>query len=831
MSTNPETPVAENDSPYGKIIPTSISEKMQEAYLDYSMSVIVSRALPDVRDGLKPVHRRVLYAMSEIGLTSKAKYRKCATVVGEVMGKYHPHGDSSIYDTLVRLAQDFNMRYMLVDGQGNFGSIDGDRAAAMRYTECRLAAIADELVADIGKDTVNFVDNYDGSQQEPEVLPSRLPNLLLMGSAGIAVGMATNIPPHNLNEVCDAVAFLIDNPEARIEELVEFIKGPDFPTGGFIFNQQDILNAYINGRGSVTMRARTTMEEAKNGKTSIIVDELPYQVNKATLIQKIADLVKNKQIKGIADLRDESDRSGMRIVIELKRDAIPKVILNQLFKHTQLQLNFNFNMVALVDGRQPKVLHLRKILQCYIDHRKVVITRRTRFELKQAEDRAHILDGLLIALNHLDEVIATIRASANAEVAETNLIEKFELSVRQAKAILEMQLRRLAALERQKIEDEYREIMMLITELQSILADPRKILSIIKKELSELSQKYGDERRTKVIPTAIGQFNEEDLIKEEDVYITITRDGYIKRMSLDTYTSQHRGGKGVIGMTTKQEDVVEHLLVMSTHHYLLFFSNRGRVFKLKAYEIPESSRTAKGQALINLIPIEQGEKISGVLSIDRFNSDVCLVIGTRSGIIKKTELREYENIRASGIIAINLRDTDELSSVRLIHQGEHIIMITERGQSIRFDEKDTRAVGRNSIGVIGIRLNSGDRVLDMDVIDPKDEEKQRVCIISSHGYGKCTLVKHFPLQGRGGKGVKAAQITLKTGELAASRILDQTDEDLVVISKLGQVIRLPVRNVNTLGRATQGVRVMRLNPDDAVAEMATLPEQEEPPQE
>ncbi|HNT30557.1 MAG TPA: DNA gyrase subunit A [bacterium] len=810
-----------------KIIPTPITSKMQEAYLDYAMSVIVARALPDVRDGLKPVHRRILYAMQDMGLTSKAKYQKCAKVVGEVMGKYHPHGDQAIYDTLVRLAQDFNMRYMLVDGQGNFGSIDGDNAAAMRYTECRMAAIASELLEDIRKDTVNFTENYDGSHQEPVVLPSRLPNLLLQGSSGIAVGMATNIPPHNLNEVVDAIAYLVDNPEARIEELVEFIQGPDFPTGGYIFNKRDILNAYINGRGSVTMRAKNDFEELKGGRNAIIVTEIPYQVNKASLILKIAELVKDKKITGISALRDESDKRGMRIVIELKRDAIPKVILNQLYKHTQMQLNFNFNMVALVDGKQPKVLHLRKMLQYFIDHRFEVITRRTQFELKEAQARAHILEGLKIALDNLDAVIKTIRSSKTVEEARTNLMTKYSLSRLQADAILEMQLRRLAALERQKIEDEYTEILKLIAELTGILASDKKIRSIIKKELVDISKKYGDERRTKIVPSAVGDFNDEDLIKEEDVYITISRDGYIKRMTLDTYRSQHRGGKGVMGMNTKEEDTVEHLIISSTHHNLLFFTNKGRVFRIKAYEVPEAGRTARGRAIINLLQIEQEETIQGVLSIEGFNQPASLLFATRQGIIKKTALADYENIRSTGIIAINLREGDELAGVKLLENGnKHIIMISEHGQSIRFNADDVRDVGRNSIGVIGIRLHKDDRVIDMDIIEADADSRQKVCVLSENGYGKCTLIKYYPLQGRGGKGVKTAQLTDKTGKLRASKIVDESVEDLVVISEQAQVIRLPLKNVSTLGRATQGVRVMRLNSGDRVAEMTAIAEED-----
>ncbi len=808
----------------GNLVITPIADKMQEAYLEYAMSVIIARALPDVRDGLKPVHRRILFAMNEMGLSAKAKYQKCAKVVGEVMGKFHPHGDAAIYDTLVRMAQDFSMRYPLIDGQGNFGSVDGDNAAAMRYTECRMAPITSELLTDIKKNTVNWVDNYDGSEKEPAVLPSKIPALLVNGTSGIAVGMATNIPPHNLGEVVDAIAYLIDNPGARIEELLEFIKGPDFPTGGFIFNQNDIVNVYINGRGSVTMRAKTSIEEVSSSKNAIIVTELPYQVNKAVLVTRIADLVKDKKIKGISDLRDESDRHGMRVVIELKRDAIPKVVLNQLFKHTQLQLNFNYNMLALVDGKQPKLMHLRQILQHFIDHRKDVITRRTQFELDEAGARAHILEGLKIALDNLDEVIATIRASGPVEEARQNLMNKFNLSELQANAILEIQLRRLAALERQKIEDEYTAINALILKLRDILANPHKIMSIIKKELVDVTELYGDERRTVVVPSAVGDFNEEDLIEDENVYIAITHGGYIKRMTLDTYHSQGRGGKGIIGMPTKEEDVVEHLLVCSTHANLLFFTNRGKVFRLKAYEVPEASRTAKGQAIVNLLQVEQGELVQSVLGIDNLKEpDKYLIFATRSGVIKKTPLNEYEHIRNSGIISINLRDKDELASVKLTNGKQHILMVTDKGLSIRFDEADARAMGRGSTGVHGIRLVAGDRVNSMSIVNP-DEQHQKVCIITNKGYGKSTVVSQYPCQNRGGKGVKTANLTTKTGIIAASIVTDDSVEDLVIISNAGQVIRLPFKQVNVLARATQGVRLMRLNAGDEVATVSAIAE-------
>lgn len=815
------------DYSIGNVQNTSISQKMQQAYLDYAMSVIVSRALPDVRDGLKPVQRRILYAMNKLGLTSRSAYRKSAQVVGEVIGKYHPHGDSAVYDALVRLAQDFSMRYELIDGQGNFGSIDGDNAAAMRYTECRMSAIANELLADINKNTVDFRDNYDGSHQEPSVLPAKIPTLLLEGTQGIAVGMATSIPPHNLKELLEACKHLVDNPEATIENLMEYITGPDFPTGASIYDRQDILNAYTTGRGGVMMRAINHIEDAKGGKKAIIIDELPYQVNKKTLQEKIADLVKNKTITGIAHMQDESDREGMRIYIELKRDAIPKVVLNQLYKHTPLQLNFNFNMVALIDGNQPRLLNLKQILEEFIKHRRIVITRRTQFELKQAKARAHILEGLKIALDNLDDVIATIRAAKTQEEAHTTLIKKFSLSPTQAKAILDMQLRRLAALERQKIEEEYQQLIKLIADLEDILARPERVSTIIKEEFIETQKQYGDSRKTQVIPHGINSFNHEDFIKKEDVYITLTRSGYIKRMTLNTYKIQSRGGKGVIGITTKEEDYVEHMCICSTHSYLLIFTNQGTVFKIKAYEVPETSRTAKGMPIINLLPLEKNEWVQSIQHVEDLSQDKILVMATQQGTIKRTSLDEYSNIRSNGIIAINLRDGDQLASVAISPGNKQIMLITKRGQSIRFEEQEVRLVSRASIGVKGINLKKDDSVISMGLVEEKDENTQKICLISANGYGKNTLIKHFPVQSRAGKGVIALKVSSKTGTLASSAIIDDLDGDLVAISTQGQVIRIPLKSISTLKRSTQGVRIMKLKKNDGIASFTIINSEDE----
>lgn len=807
----------------GDLQTVEIVDEMQRSYLDYAMSVIVARALPDVRDGLKPVHRRILYAMKELGLSYPAKYRKSATVVGEVLGKYHPHGDSAVYDAMVRLAQDFAMRYPLVDGQGNFGSVDGDPPAAMRYTEARLAAIADELLEDIEKNTVDWVDNFDGTRKEPIPLPAKLPNLLLMGSSGIAVGMATNIPPHNLNEVSDAIVHLINEPEATVEDLMKFIKGPDFPTGGAIFDINEIMAAYATGKGKVVMRAKAEIEEEKGGRFNIIVSEIPYQVNKAQLITRIAELVKEKKLEGISDLRDESDRRGMRVVIELKRDGRPQYILNQLYKYTSMQLAFNVNMVALVDGT-PQTLTLKQILTEYIRHRQNVVTRRTQFDLDTAKARAHILEGLKIALDHLDAVIKTIRESPDADKAKTNLMERFKLSDLQAQAILDMQLRRLAALERKKIEDEYTAIQKLIKELEELLASPKKILGVIEKELLGLKEKYGDERRTRVYKQSIGDFSEEDLIPSEDVIVTVTETGYIKRSPIDTFRTQARGGKGVSGVTMKEEDAVADIFTANTHDNIMFFTNKGRVFQIKVYELPEGSRQAKGQAVVNLINIEQGETVTSILVSPKATKEGFLFMATKNGVVKKTSVEEFANIRRNGMIAINLSKGDELSFVSLTSGKDEIIMVTRAGMSIRFKETDVRAMGRPTAGVIGIRMKTSDQLISMS----KTSSEEFLLVVSEKGYGKKSKVADWPLQGRAGSGVKAAEVTQKNGSIMSAKIINPESKDIIITSKMGQVIKLPVKDIPTLTRQTQGVILMRLsNKDDYVVAVTPIRKEEE----
>lgn len=817
--TNLEGPQV-NQENLGRVESVEITEEMQTSYLNYAMSVIVSRALPDVRDGLKPVHRRILYAMHELGLTNSAKYRKSATVVGEVLGKYHPHGDIPVYDALVRLAQDFAMRYTLVDGQGNFGSVDGDSPAAMRYTEARMARISDELLADIEKDTIDFTDNFDATRKEPIVMPSKLPNLLLNGGSGIAVGMATNIPPHNLNEVVDATTHLIENPQANVEDLMKFIKGPDFPTGGTIYDQKEITAAYATGRGRVVMRATADIEEDKNGKFSIVVTELPYQVNKATLIARIAEMVKDKKLDGISDLRDESDRTGMRMVVELKRDARPQHLLNQLYKHTAMQLAFNVNMVALVDGT-PQTLTLKTILSEYIKHRQQVVTRRTQFELNAAKSRAHILEGLKIALDHLDEVIATIRASKTQEEAKTNLVTKFKLSEIQAGAILDMQLRRLAALERQKIEDELKATLILISELEAILADPKKILSIITNELSEIKTKYGDLRKTKVVRAGVGEFSEEDLIPQEGVIVTLTEGGYVKRLDTDTFRTQHRGGKGLGGiMNLKDEDSIAHLFSANTHDNILFFTNKGRVFQTKVWELPEGSRQTKGQAVINLINLEANEKVTSVLNYTKETPKTSfLFMATKKGIVKKTSLEEFTNIRKNGMIAMRLSGNDELTWVRMTNGDNDIIMVTKRGMSIKFSEKDTRPLGRPTAGMMGIRMGKEDELVMMDIADPNSE----MVSVTEHGYGKKTRINDWPKQGRAGIGVKAAEVTNRNGQVIAARVVNQEIDSVIITTKKGQVIKLPIKSVPRLQRQTQGVILIRLaDKSDQVSALAVV---------
>jgi len=833
VKKNPATDQKEADQTtkerVGKIIEHSLVKEMEKSYLDYAMSVIVSRALPDVRDGLKPVHRRILYAMWSVGLKAGSKFKKSATVVGEVLGKYHPHGDIAVYDTMVRMAQDFSMRYPLVWGQGNFGSMDGDAAAAMRYTEAKLTPIAEELLYDLDKNTVDFIPNYDGSQHEPGVLPARLPNLLLNGAVGIAVGMATNIAPHNLNELCDGIGHLIENPDATVEDLMQFVKGPDFPTKGIIYNKKEITNAYATGKGKVVIRAKTEIVEAKGGGYNILVTELPYQVNKAKLLEKIADLVTSKKIEGIRDLRDESDKDGVRVVIELKKDSYPKKILNQLFKHTQLQDAFHFNMLALIDGLIPRVLTLKIILNEYIKHRQEVIKRRTQFELDKAQDRAHILEGLMIALADIDKIIALIKKSKDRDEAKINLIKKFKLSERQAIAILEMRLQQLAGLERLKVETELKEKKQLIKELTAILKDPKKILNIIRDDLAHLKDKYGDERRTKIVPHAVDKFSMEDLIPDESTIIMVTQDGYIKRLAPETFKTQARGGKGVIGLTTKEEDIVEHFFTSSTHADILFFTTTGRVFKLKAYEVPQASRTAKGQAVVNFLQLSPGERVTAVRFLEKLKDKKYLVMATKFGLIKKVAIEQFTNVRRSGLIAIKLKEGDLLNWVRMSTGNDDIMLVTKLGQAIRFKESDVRPMGRTAAGVRGLRLKKDDEVVGMVVVSSKKLSKtSQLLIVMENGYGKRTDLHHYKIQKRGGSGIKTGKITSKTGQIVAAHLMDLAnlpeDEkgDLIVISDKGQVIRLPVKSVSVLGRDTQGVKIMRFKEqDDKVANVAT----------
>ena len=814
--------------PVGKVAPVQIVDEMKKSYLDYAMSVIVSRALPDVRDGLKPVHRRVLYAMWKIGLRHSAKFRKSANVVGEVMAKYHPHGDLAIYDSLVRLAQDFSMRYPLVFGQGNFGSMDGDSAAAMRYTEAKLHAIAEEMLLDIEKNTVDFGPNYDGSTKEPRVLPSKLPNLLLNGTMGIAVGMATNIPPHNLTELCSGINAVIENPEISIEELCEIVKGPDFPTGGIIYNKKDIAAAYATGRGGIVMRAKTEIFETKSGMFQIIVNEVPYQVNKATLIEKIATLVQEKKLEGIKDLRDESNKDGVRIVIDLKKDSYPKKVLNRLFQLTELQTTFHVNMLALVDGIQPRVLNLKTVLEEHIKHRQEVIRRRTAFDLERAKERAHILEGLKKALDHIDEVIETIRKSKDKDAAKTNLIAKFKFSDAQTTAILEMRLQNLANLERQKIENELKEKLALIKELESILSSVKKILGIVKEEMDEIQSRFGDERRTQIMAHGIKEFSMEDLIPNEPTIIMTTADGYIKRLPPDTFKTQHRGGKGVMGLTTKEEDVVAQMMTTNTHDNLLFFTNRGRVFQLMAYDVPQGSRTSKGQALVNFLQLAPNEKVTAFISNEDISSYKFLVMVTSKGTIKKSALGDFANVRRSGIIALKLKSDDMLEWVRPSTGNDDIMIITAHGQGIRFREKDIRAMGRTAGGVRGMKLKSDDIVVGMDVISPDLVKKKmfELLVVSQNGLGKKTEIDEYKVQGRGGSGIKTMEVTDKTGPIIEARVINNTEsQDIMLISIKGQVVRTPLKTIPTLGRATQGVRVMRFKEqNDKVASITLLEE-------
>ncbi|MFO0887318.1 MAG: DNA gyrase subunit A [Candidatus Saccharimonadales bacterium] len=801
----------------------TVENVMEDSYLRYSMSVIIARALPDVRDGLKPVHRRILYVMDRMGIRSGGKTVKSAQIVGEVMGKYHPHGDGAIYDSMVRMAQDWSMRYELVQGQGNFGSMDGDPPAAHRYTEAKMAKSAEALLDDIEKETVDFRDNYDGTRKEPTVLPAKLPNLLLNGQMGIAVGMATNIPPHNLGELIDATTHLIDHPESTTDDLLNYVKGPDFPTGGIVFGKESIRSAYSSGRGGIVMRAVADIVENNKGRHSIVISEIPYALNKASLIEKIADLVKEKKIVGISDLRDESARGTVRIVIDLKKDAYPKKILNQLYKLTPLQSSFHYNMLALIDGIQPRVLGLQDILSEYIKHRQSVVRRRTEFELKKAKERAHILEGLKIALDNIDEVIAIIRASQTTDEAQINLMAKFNLSEIQAKAILAMQLRTLAGLERKKIEDELAELLKLIAELEAILADEKRILKIIKDELKEIKKQFGDVRRTKIVPQELGKMSDEDLVPDEQVVVTLTSANYIKRSQVGEYKRQGRGGKGRRGMTTREEDVIEHVVNASTHDYLLFFTNKGRVFRIKTYEVPSASLTAKGVAIVNLLQLQPEEKVSSVINISKTNNVGNLFMCTIKGVVKKTPFEQYKNVRSTGLIAINLDDGDELKWVKMTNGSNEVLISTSKGQAIRFDEKDVRPMGRTARGVRGIRLRTNDQVIGMDIV----EEGSSIFVISEQGYGKRTKVDQFTAHARGGVGIRSAVVNTKTGDLMGVKSLTNGEKEVIIISIQGQTIRLGLKDIPQLGRATQGVRIMRLNDGDTVASLALVDKPED----
>ncbi len=802
---------------------------MKESYLDYAMSVIVSRALPDVRDGLKPVHRRILYALHGLGLTSAAKYRKSATIVGETLGKYHPHGDSAVYDSLVRMAQDFSLRYPLINGQGNFGSMDGDAAAAMRYTEAKLSRIAEEMLIDIDKDTVGWADNYDGTRKEPIILPTRLPQLLLNGAMGIAVGMATNIPPHNLGEIIDGIIYLIDHRQATVKDLFQFIKGPDFPTGGSIYDRRGLIQTYSTGRGPIVMRAKTEIVEGKAGQFQILINEMTYGVNKASLIAKIAELVKNKKIQGIKDIRDESDRQGVRVVIELKTDSQPQKILNRLFKLTDLQKTFHMNMLALVNGLQPQVLSLKGLLEEFIKHRQQVITRRSHFELRQAKERAHILAGLSKALNQIDAVIETIKKSATREAAHQNLMKKFKLTDRQTTAILEMKLQTLAGLEQKKIKDELKEKQELIKKLEALLKSSRKILSLVKKELREIKDKYGDQRRTKVYRQAVGQLTEEELVPQEDCVIILTQGGYIKRVNPQSYRAQKRGGKGILGIKPREEDAVSWFLSASTHDNVLFFTNRGRVFQAKAYEIPEVSRIARGQAIVNILQLAAQERVTAVVTVkaDGENGQPFkyLVMATENGIIKRTKVEEFSHVRRNGLTAINLKKDDSLKWSKLTSSQDQVILVTAQGQSVRFKETEVRPMGRTATGVKGINLRKDDRLVSMQIItadDMKEESQIKLLVVTENGFGKRSDLRHYKLQKRGGMGIKTARLTDKTGQIVAGQVLEPELEDLIAISQKGQVIRTSLKDIPSLGRTTQGVKLMKLARGDKVASIACI---------
>lgn len=814
-------PTENLDSDHSKIVELrTVENVMEDNYLRYSMSVIVSRALPDVRDGLKPVHRRILFTMNRDGLRAGSKHRKSANVVGAVMGDFHPHGDAAIYDAMVRMAQPWSMRYMLVNGQGNFGSMDGDPPAAMRYTEAKMARLAEELLVDIEKDTVDFRDNYDGRLQEPVVLPAKLPNLLLNGQLGIAVGMATNIPPHNLGELIDATTYQIDHEDATLDDLLEFVKGPDFPTGGVVYGKDALKVAYATGRGGVVTRGVAEIVEAtKTERKQIVITEIPYALNKETLIIKIADLVRDKKLVGISDIRDESSRGDVKIVIDLKRDAFPSKLINQLFKMTPLQTTFHYNMLALIDGIQPRILGLQDIIKEHIKHRQSVVRRRTEFELKKAKDRVHILEGLKIALDHIDEVIATIRASQTYDEALANLIKKFKLSDLQGRAILAMQLRRLTGLDRKEIEEELAELLKLVAELEAILADEKKILGIIKDELVEIKKQYADERRTRVIDSELNKLSDEDLIADEQVVVTLTAANYIKRSPIAEYKKQGRGGKGRRGMVTREEDVIEHVVNASTHDFLLFFTNKGRVFRLKTYEVPAASLSAKGVALVNLLQLQPEETVSSVINVSKSNSAANLIMCTVRGVIKKTPFEQYKNVRTSGLIAINLDQGDELKWIRTTGGDNEVVISTSQGQAIRFHERGARPMGRVSRGVRGIRLRADDRVIGMDIV----EANSSIFVISKYGYGKRTKIAQFTPHARGGVGIRSAVVNAKTGELIGVKTLGEQDQqEVIIISKSGQTIRLGIKDIPDLGRATQGVRIMRLNDNDEVVSLALV---------
>ncbi len=802
-----------------RILPVEIEEEMKKSYIDYAMSVIAGRALPDVRDGLKPVHRRILYAMSELNLTPDKPHRKSARIVGDVLGKYHPHGDTAVYEAMVRMAQDFSTRYLLVDGHGNFGSVDGDSAAAMRYTEARMSKLALELLRDIDKETVDYTTNFDDTLKEPSVLPARYPNLLVNGSNGIAVGMATSIPPHNLGEVIDGVIHLIDYPDCTIEDLMMFIKGPDFPTGSTIMGKESIISAYSRGRGKVKVRAKAEIEEMGKGREQIIITEIPYQVNKAKLIEKIADLVKDKKVEGISDLRDESDRKGMRIVIELKRDANANVVLNKLYKHSQLEETFSIIMIALVNG-EPKTLNLKQILYHYVEHQKDVVTRRTQFDLRKAEERAHILEGLKIALDHLDEVIALIRASKNGQEAKVALMEKFALSEVQTQAILDMRLQRLTGLEREKIDTEYEEIIKKINRLKEILGDERLLLNVIKDEITFIKEKYNDDRRTD-IKAVHGEINIEDLIEEEEMAITLTHFGYVKRLPSDTYKSQKRGGKGISALTTREEDFVENLVITSTHSRISFFTNKGRVYRLNAYEIPEGKRQAKGTAIVNLLPLDKEEKITAIIPFRPSQDEKYLVLCTKEGIVKKTDINEFRKSKRNGLIAINLREEDELIGVKLTTGEEELILVTKKGMAIRFSENDIRDMGRGAMGVKGITLDPDDYVVSMEQI----QEGTELLVVSENGFGKRSPISEYRIQNRGGKGLKTYNISEKTGKLVGARMVNDDDE-LMIINSDGVLIRFNVGEISVLSRITSGVKLMRTDEETTVMSLAKIAAEE-----